>query len=479
MVRLLSHSDRYPGTKSVKEESMSRKISRRELIRYAGMTCAAAVVAACSAPPPPAAAPAATQAPAAPAASAATAAPAPTAAPASADKVVLDWYLQMLSADAEPDYRKVADLVTAAHPNVTVKIENVTGQDSFAQLQTRFAAGNPPDLFLANSGTYANFAAKGVLAPLDDALAGEPTMNKDKFWPAGLDIGTFANQMVAVPYSLLPAAELINKDILKAKNIPVPQKGWKYSKEFVDVGKASTNDQKGESKTWGWAMQGETRPYSMLMDWGAELINAEGTKSMLSSDSVKAVYHFIWDLTHKYNMTPAKGVENWPAWGEWKAGRAAMQTVYPWALSSIQADTKYDWVLVPVPTETAKEGEVWTNVQCMPKATKYPKEAFYLLTAAVYNCWKIRNEMPSIKTDTDGWLTSMPGKGLDAFIDNASLPATWLQTVSQHPKTDEIQRIVQETILDRVILAETKEADVDGFITEADGELNQALSRTN
>ena len=450
---------------------MSRKLSRRELLRYTGMAGATAFLAACAAPAAaPAPAPAAAEAPAAAAPTEAPAAPA-------AEATELNWYLQMLEADAEPDYRKIADTLTAAHPNIQVKIENITGQDSFAQLQTRFAAGNPPDVFLANSGTYANFAAKGVLMAMDDMMAAEPTMNKDKFWPAGIDIGTYQGKLVACPYSMLPAAELINKDIFKAAGVELPEKGWKYSKEFLTIAQACTNDEKGEGKTWGWAMQGETRPYAMIMDFGAELISQDGTKSLLGTDAVKTVYHFIYDLTHKYNTTPAKGVENWPSWGEWKAGRAAMQTVYPWALSSISEDTKYDWTLVPVPCETTCQGEVWTNVQCIPTGTKHPAEAFLLLTAAVYNAWKIRNEMPSIKTDTDGWLTSMPGKGLDAFVDNASLPATWLQTVSQHPKTDEIQRIVQETILDRVILAETNEADVDGFIAEADGELTQALNR--
>ena len=65
-------------------------------------------------------------------------------------------------------YREVIAAYEEKQSDVDVKlIETSDRDDLIARLSTSFAGGTPPDLFLLNYRFYGQFAARGVLEPVE------------------------------------------------------------------------------------------------------------------------------------------------------------------------------------------------------------------------------------------------------------------------------------------------------------------------
>ena len=79
--------------------------------------------------------------------------------------------VSFLVSGAPEEIKAFRDVITAfkqVEPNVTVKlVEAGSSGDLITRLSTSFAGGTPPDLFLVNYRFYAQFAAKGVLEPVE------------------------------------------------------------------------------------------------------------------------------------------------------------------------------------------------------------------------------------------------------------------------------------------------------------------------
>ncbi|MBI2940435.1 MAG: sugar ABC transporter substrate-binding protein [Chloroflexi bacterium] len=482
---------------------MGNLTSRRTLLRFGMVGVGGALLAACApaptptpvpppkpaaeapkpaAPPPTPVPPTPTPAPAKPtAAPQPTAAPKPTAAPtattAAAEKpkpgpaVEVNYYIQWLGPTQTPYYEKMVKEFEASHPNIKVKLENITGQDSLAQLQARFAAGRAPDVFLLNSGSYAPFAAKGVLLPLDDLMAADKEMSKSLFWEPALAMGTVKGKLVASPYSILPAGMFYNEDMFKKAGVTVPKEGWTYSKDLVATAKALTNDAKGANKTWGWERCCGIPEYTQMSAFEAWWFTEDGTKSLLTEKRTVEAFQWYGDMYTRHKVAPLSGAEeNWN--GFW-SGRLAMIRIFPWALQPLIDQVKFKWNIVRVPKEYAEGSEVWTNVYLMPRTTKAPQETFELLKYATYRVWKFRNEMPPFKKEVEGWTATDKEHNLQAFVDQMTTDSKWLARLHTHPKTDEISRVISSHF-DSVLVGKK---DVQTMLKDADKELSTILGR--
>ena len=68
-------------------------------------------------------------------------------------------------------YRDVITAFEDVEPDIDVQLVEASDRDDLiARLSTSFAGGSPPDLFLLNYRFYGQFAARGVLEPIEDRL---------------------------------------------------------------------------------------------------------------------------------------------------------------------------------------------------------------------------------------------------------------------------------------------------------------------
>src|ERR687895_833928 len=77
-------------------------------------------------------------------------------------------------------FREVVRRFHETEPAIRVQLVEASDRDDLlARLSTSFAGGSPPDVFLLNYRFYGQFAARGVLEPIEERLRGSTVLAED------------------------------------------------------------------------------------------------------------------------------------------------------------------------------------------------------------------------------------------------------------------------------------------------------------
>jgi multiple sugar transport system substrate-binding protein len=96
-----------------------------------------------------------------------------------------------------------------------ITVEKLGGQnwgDYYPQLSTTFSAGDPPDVAVMHQHRLPDFAGRGLLMPLDQALADAGVDFSDYTQPAQ-DAATYDGEVFGVPFDLHASLWHVNTDI--------------------------------------------------------------------------------------------------------------------------------------------------------------------------------------------------------------------------------------------------------------------------
>ena len=126
-------------------------------------------------------------------------------------------------------------------------IEASDRSDLLARLSTSFAGGTPPDLFLLNYRFYAQFAAKGVLEPIQSRVNSSKLFRQKDFYKQAIDAFKFDGTLTCQPQNISSLVVYYNKKLLKASNVKAPKVGWTWN-QMVNAAKRLTKDKNGDGK---------------------------------------------------------------------------------------------------------------------------------------------------------------------------------------------------------------------------------------
>lgn len=260
------------------------------------------------------------------------------------EKPYATWWEAFLA-----DYR-------AKYPNVTVNVSSVSNSAGLQELATtRFAAGNPPDILHAATGSFASFANAGYLMPLDDILA---DTNVPKSWGALQSSFVWDGKTLGV-MSLSSALVLhYNKKLLDAAGAKVPT----TPEELIAAAKAVVDPANG---VYGFAgstagtdttlqNQGGAFVYGMGGSW---FNDCEPNVTSSETEAALKVYRSVME-------TSPKGMQGSQAKTLFGAGKAAFLIEKPSYASTIVAnaadDMKEDFGTVRLPfAHTAGNANVY------------------------------------------------------------------------------------------------------------------------
>ena len=138
-------------------------------------------------------------------------------------------------------YEQLVEAFETENPDVDVALSPVAEQDDLlAKLTTQFAAGRPPDVFLVNYRNYGQFAASGVLAPVQPLLDSSSVIDEKDFAPAALDAFRFdGDELTCMPQNVSSLVTYYNVDMFEDAGVPLPRPGWTWE-EFLSAAKALT-----------------------------------------------------------------------------------------------------------------------------------------------------------------------------------------------------------------------------------------------
>ena len=92
-------------------------------------------------------------------------------------------------------------------------VEASDRDDLLARLSTSFAGGDPPDLFLLNYRFYGQFAARGVLEPIEQRVDDSEVFQQEDFYDIALDAFRFGGTLTCLPQNISSLVVYYNRDL--------------------------------------------------------------------------------------------------------------------------------------------------------------------------------------------------------------------------------------------------------------------------
>lgn len=212
---------------------MKKMSSRREFLTLIGVSSSAVVLAACQP----------TADPAKP-----TEVVGPTAPPAASKTP-----LEVLSYDADDVHKEAIKLFIDAHPEVDLIWSPVPGDWTtlLAKVNTRIAAGNPPDMCaVATYGPCITWGRSGLLLDLNQYSAADADFKGDPVPPKLRNLFSVDGKNFGMPKDYVTHAVIYNKGLFEKEGIELPTADWTWDDMLVKA-KAMTKGE-GVDKIYGW-----------------------------------------------------------------------------------------------------------------------------------------------------------------------------------------------------------------------------------
>ena len=248
-------------------------------------------------------------------------------------------------------WQKIVDEYQAANPNVTINVDVSDWTSYWDKLKTLMAGGNPPDVFAMDAPLYPDWQSRGVLLNLQPYIDKDPTV-LDGFYPVTLEAYKKADGYYGLPRDFQTIVLFYNKDMFDAAGVAYPTDSWTMDdlrKAAKELTKDSDND--GVIDQWGFS----TDLYDMELFWseavwgfGGEIINPEGTQTLLTDGKARDAWNFIADMavTDKSMPDPEQAAQ----YGNdvFAAGKAAMTTIGHWVVPQY-AQLGFKWDVSAMP----------------------------------------------------------------------------------------------------------------------------------
>jgi multiple sugar transport system substrate-binding protein len=217
-------------------------------------------------------------------------------------------------APLELQAKALVDAYNKEHKN-QVKLTVVPNDDYVAKVGAAAGSGDLPDLFAADIVYVPNFAKSGLFADLTDSIAKLPYA--DKINKAHLDAGTYENKKYVLPFVLDLSVMFWNKDLYKEAGLD-PEKGPTTLKEFKEQALAVQKLNKpGVNGTFFGGNCGGCNVFTWFpMVWasGEDVMDPQGTKSLLNGTAAKEVYSTWHELQAAGAIAPGSKDETGATW---------------------------------------------------------------------------------------------------------------------------------------------------------------------
>ena len=257
-----------------------------------------------------------------------------------------------------PDRPVLEQLVAefnSLHPDIEIVMDIQPWDSLYQKLLTSFVVGSGPDIAGFACENIPQYAAAGVLSPVDDFYSGD-YMDVEMLVAAAVENGIYDGQHFGVPMDFATMLMYYNKDHFAAAGLPdTPPRDWGEFKEYLLV---LTN----APEQYGLAIgMKDTAPMWPILLWGngGGILTREG-EVLLDSPETKEAMRFWADLVMNHNVSPI-GLTGAEADKLFQSGKASIEIVGPWMTTGFtEAGLNYD--VAPVPAGPAGSVTAGTSV---------------------------------------------------------------------------------------------------------------------
>jgi ABC-type glycerol-3-phosphate transport system substrate-binding protein len=204
------------------------------------------------------------------------------------------------------------------NPGYTVTVDMSDWGHLGEKMLTSFAGNLPIDLVETGSDWVGPYARRNQFMPLDDFVEAGYNEELADFYPDMVAISVYQDQLMGLPYILDIRTTVYRKDHFEEVGLD-PEKGPDNWEELVEFGqKLVQTDAQGNITRAGYNMNASDPTNALFEYWymlvqnGTDIVVPWGSWELddiafNGPDGVEAL-QFLYDLVHKYKITPLTGV---------------------------------------------------------------------------------------------------------------------------------------------------------------------------
>jgi multiple sugar transport system substrate-binding protein len=299
-------------------------------------------------------------------------------------------------------YRDVIAAYREREPASRVQlVEASDRQDLLARLSTSFAAGDPFDVFLINYRFYGQFAAKGVLEPLEERIRSSETFTLEDFYPEPVEAFRWRGRVTCLPQNVSSLVVYYNRDLFRRQDLPEPRAGWTFQ-EMVERAAQLTLDANGapvqavdptsgtpgpRPAVFGLGVEPSViRLAPFVWSAGGELVDDERrpTRFVLERPAGLGALQQFLDLRSRYLVTPSdQDREAEDDESRFANGRLAMLLSSRRATPTFRTIEDFDWDVAPLPVLREHAGILHSDAYCMAAGSSRKDAAWRFIEFAL------------------------------------------------------------------------------------------------
>lgn len=269
----------------------------------------------------------------------------------SAEPVEITFWRPQADEAEDQFYQEAVKAFNEAHEGkIVLKMETVTRGNSFAyedKINAAVASNTLPDVVALDGPNVANYAASGIIIPLDEYFTQEEL---DDFVPSIIQQGTYNGKFYAVGLNESSVVLFYNKKIMDEHGIVPPteiDKAWTWD-EWYDVMKRTADPDRGIFGTNMINDKGEWMTYAFEQFWisnGTDIVSEDGTKAegYVNSEQGIEAANFLKKLADEklFNIDPTPT--------EFEEGKAATKLGGTWNITGFEAYPDLEWGITYFP----------------------------------------------------------------------------------------------------------------------------------
>lgn len=285
-------------------------------------------------------------------------------------------------------YDKLVTAFSQRYPQVRVEVLYIPNQNSYrTRLAADLAAGTPADVFLLNYRRYAQFAARGVLEPLDAYVAQSKLLKLADFYPEALRPFYYNKRLMGIPQNLSSLVVYYNKNLFDKAGIPYPKPGWTWE-DFLQTAKALTKDTDGDGIPDQFGLGTEASIFRVApfiwQNRGDLVDDPENPKRLtLDAPATKEALQWFMELQVKHKVVPNKLLERArPSEERFLDGTLAMFLNSRRGVPTYRDIRGFDWDVAPLPRGKEQAGILHADAFFMAAASRNKPAAWAFIEFA-------------------------------------------------------------------------------------------------
>lgn len=339
----------------------------------------------------------------------------------------------------------------AAHPDISVKLEELSWDQGDQKLLAAFNANQAPDVLELGSDWVAKFSSAGVLVDLT-SMGGDST---SRFSPEIVAPGMWEGKAYAWPWIVASRAFFVNKGLLSEAGVDPAKKYGAWS-DVMDASEVvNTKFSQGDPARFGFGANGPDghRLYKKVLPFfwskGGAVLDQNGTPVINSRQNIEALETYL-ALVRVGKYETQKQLDEM-----FLQGRVAFWISGPWLVDRIAKDNpSLDFSVVEMPGFDGQPGVSFAGGEYLAISAQSEKK-----DAA----WKLVQFLTSAK-EALAFGKELPGGFAPADLSVADDPALqegWRKVFTAqlaharmtpvHPKWLEIEEILEDEISNAIL----------------------------